>query len=87
MKYTVYYNVPKRLDFHAEFTDVEHLESQALFRAKNASGADVELVQILPEGEKSQLLRDQPPDNSHPLPPPPMPPLGMGGDMMLQRVA
>lgn len=89
MKFTVYYNVPMRVEFNSDAENRETLESHALWWARNRSGAGVsqaDIVQVLPEGAESQLLRDQKPDRG-PLDPPPMPPLGSAGDLLLARAA
>lgn len=92
MKYTVHYTVRKTVDLVTEGKPGhDQLRSMALWKAKNAErGFPVKLEQILPEGVKSDLGDDQPPDPNgptRPLPPPPMPPLGSAGDLMLARAA
>ncbi|MCE5292933.1 MAG: hypothetical protein LLG14_27370 [Nocardiaceae bacterium] len=85
MRFTVYYNVPMKVEFDSDAENLDTLESHALWWARNKSGAAVgkaDLVQILPAGVKSELLRDQPPERG-PLDPPPMPPLGSAGDLKL----
>jgi hypothetical protein len=90
MRFTAHYNLRYTVEFGAETTDPIELKKLAEWFCKNKSGrADIELVQVLPEGVPSELLRDnpQPPEPTRPLPPPPMPPLGGAGDQMLQRAA
>lgn len=88
MKYAVYYNVPMRVEFDSEETDHENLFSQAQWYARNKSGAHVDIVQILPDGVPSQLLRDQPRGgDSGPQDSPPTGPKAPAGDQLLARTA
>lgn len=78
MRFTVHYNVPMKVEFDSDAENLDTLESHALWWARNKSGAGVgkaDLVQILPAGVPSELLRDQPVKPEPPtLPKPPSPP-------------
>jgi hypothetical protein len=92
MRYVVHYNTR-----HTVVLDCvgkpshEDLRARAVWQAKNHSGrADIELVQVLPEGVPSELLKDKPPEPPEPptLPKPPAPPgTPHSGDLMLARAA
>jgi hypothetical protein len=89
MNYKVYYKIMCEVEMVVDPLGPTHLTEMALWQAKNHAGRpDVELVQVIPEGEKSGLGRDNPePPKPRPVPPPPMPPLGSAGDLMLARAA
>lgn len=85
MKYRVYYNVPKIVEFDLE--EGQDLKELALWSARHVSGADVQVIQVISADAESELGRDLPRKFEPELPPPPMPPLGMGGDMKLAEAA
>jgi len=91
MKYVVHYkaNYTVVLDCIGKPSH-EDLRARAVWAARNdAQTPDIELVQILPEGAKSGLGRDNPEPPEPPLlPKPPAPPrTPHSGDLMLQRAA
>lgn len=85
MKYRVYYNVPKVVEFDLE--EGQDLREVAFWSARHVSGADVQVVQILPADAPSELGKDLPRKFEPELPPPPMPPLATSPEIMLQRAA
>lgn len=87
MKYTVHYKVPMSLEFESDAEDHANLTSHALWWARNKSGAHVELVQVLREGEQSGCGKWPPESPRGPVPPPPSGPSSGAGDQMLQRAA
>lgn len=89
MKYTVQYKILCTVEMELEPLGTKHLHDSALWTARNdARRPDVELVQVLPEGVKSALGKDNPePPENRPVPPPPMPPLGSAGDLLLAKAA
>lgn len=85
MKYHVYYNVPKIVEF--DFEEGQDLAEVALWSARSVSGKDAVVVQVIPADAESELGKDLPRKFEPELPPPPMPPLGSAGDILLARAA
>ena len=87
MKYTAYYLLRRTVEF--DLDEGQDLAEMAHAHARRKSGAGpLEMVQILPEGVKSELGNDQPPPRN-PLPPgPPTGPLAPAVDQLeLRRAA
>lgn len=88
MKYTVQYKILCTVEMELEPLGLKHLHDSALWTARNdARRSDVELVQVLPEGVKSCLGRDNPaPPEPPTLPKPPAPPgTPHSGDLRLAK--